>query len=159
MEPCPSSGNPCPHPKNIEIHYLNQDGTESQSHCCQICPCAKQFGDGLLKTVLEIYGLFAGVSNAPVFDMPPCPGCGCTGADLNTMKRLGCPTCYQHFKQQLIPVLLHVHKDTVHRGKRPSERPKVLTLEEMLALAVKEERYEDAALIRDDIKMLANKKS
>jgi protein arginine kinase activator len=93
-----------------------------------------------------------------------CPSCGYQYSDFKRIGRLGCPDCYDAFESQLIAVLRHVHGSTQHAGKkatRQSERhavrEKVAALREDLTLAIRDEDYERAAAIRDEIRALETK--
>jgi protein arginine kinase activator len=88
-----------------------------------------------------------------------CPGCGFTQADFKKAGRLGCAQCYNTFAEGLEGLLKTMHKGTKHTGKIPaalrqgrdlSERLKVL--QKKLDKAVTAEDFEQAALLRDEIK-------
>lgn len=90
-----------------------------------------------------------------------CPTCGFGQSDFRKLGRLGCPDCYQVFESLLTPVLQNMHKGTSHKGKVPekalqrrSMREQLATLEVEIQSAIKSERYEDAAKIRDQINQL-----
>lgn len=90
-----------------------------------------------------------------------CPSCGFTQNDFRKLGRLGCPDCYRVFSSLLAPVLENMHKGTVHKGKVPvqaierrSTAEQLKLLDEEIREAVKAERYEDAARIRDQINQL-----
>lgn len=94
----------------------------------------------------------------PLADMPKCKDCGHTVEDIANTKKLGCPNCYSTFIKELIPVLQHAHQgETKHVGKKPKNTIRIMDikkLEEMMDKLVKEEKYEEAAKIRDQIKEL-----
>ncbi len=94
-----------------------------------------------------------------------CPKCGFTQADFKKAGRLGCADCYATFAEGLEGLLKTMHKGTRHIGKVPqslqqsrdlAERLKVL--EKKLAKAVEEENFEQAALLRDEIKQMWTKR-
>ncbi|MDB6016782.1 MAG: mcsA [Pedosphaera sp.] len=93
-----------------------------------------------------------------------CPKCGFTQADFKKAGRLGCSDCYVTFAEGLEGLLKTMHKGTRHVGKVPvslqqtrdlSERLK--TLQKKLTKAVEEENFEQAALLRDEIKQMTSK--
>ena len=91
-----------------------------------------------------------------------CPVCGFTQADFKKTGRLGCSTCYQTFSESLGALLKAMHKGTNHTGKMPAAlaRRQEITarlrgLQEDLNRAVREENYEAAASLRDQIKKLS----
>jgi len=99
-----------------------------------------------------------------------CPDCGLTGIEISWDMRPGCPTCYKYFNS----ILAHNYANSPagkYSGKRPVNYIEVMEhgstmipankvtlkkelteLEEDMRMAVLEERYEDAAVLRDRIK-------
>jgi protein arginine kinase activator len=93
-----------------------------------------------------------------------CPRCGFTQADFRKSSRLGCPECYATFAEGLAGLLKTMHKGTRHIGKAPEalrstreNADRLKSLQARLAKAVKDENYEQAALLRDEIKQLAGR--
>jgi protein arginine kinase activator len=93
-----------------------------------------------------------------------CPRCGFTQADFKKSGRLGCPECYVTFAEGLAGLLKSMHKGTRHVGKAPEalratrENAGLLkTLQAKLAKAIKDENYEQAAQLRDEIKQLTGR--
>lgn len=87
-----------------------------------------------------------------------CPDCGFKPADFKKHGRFGCPRCYQTFAGMVSPMLENMHKGTRHVGKVPHKAlerrhlvERVANLEADLSGAIKEERYEDAARLRDEL--------
>lgn len=96
-------------------------------------------------------------------EMPSCEQCGVSIAHFKKEGRFGCPSCYTAFKDYMKPVLEEMHLGTVHKGKIPEKSMKQTSLSEkisalkaQLAQAIKDEAYEEAALIRDELEMLSN---
>ncbi len=92
---------------------------------------------------------------------PSCPSCGFTAAQLKKIGRMGCPECYEAFRDGLDNLLKAMHKGTRHMGKIPHRlvnetklRGNLNQLKEELASAVLEERYEDAARLKQEIQSL-----
>lgn len=105
-----------------------------------------------------------------------CDYCGFPGSQLVEKKILGCPRCYATFAELLEPVLKRLHRSANHSGKAPmsqlvavtlspmAENPKAIPegngqgsvskddLEIQLRLAITEERYEEAAALRDRLR-------
>ncbi len=87
-----------------------------------------------------------------------CEACGFTTEDYKKLGRLGCPSCYDNLREMIMPMLAHMHKGMAHDGKIPhntlsrqAQKRKLDDLNATLKKAIKEERYEDAARIRDQI--------
>ncbi len=102
-----------------------------------------------------------------------CNSCGYTFDDIANTGRLGCKDCYEVFQDRLDPIIKKIQGSNKHVGRigkivdnkienninEDSKLPKkevseLQKLEKELKKAVKEERYEDAAKIRDKIKKL-----
>jgi len=93
-----------------------------------------------------------------------CPRCGFTQADFKKSGRLGCPECYATFAEGLAGLLKTMHKGTRHTGKAPEalratreNADWLKKLQAKLAKAIKDENYEQAAQVRDEIKQLTGR--
>ena len=89
-----------------------------------------------------------------------CTSCGTRLTDFNNSGYLGCPTCYKEFSEFLQPVIKRVQGSLKHIGKSPkdgggySAQREFMRLDAELKSAVDEERYEDAAAIRDKLRKI-----
>lgn len=85
-----------------------------------------------------------------------CPSCGFTGEDLRKTGRLGCPDCYAVFSEMLADVINDCQKGPQHLGKIPRSQKSLRqkALRDLLQEAVDSERFEDAAQLRDQLKLL-----
>ena len=54
-------------------------------------------------------------------DQQACPVCGITFFEFRSHGRLGCPHDYVAFKAQLEPLILNIHGEGEHAGKRPRQ--------------------------------------
>ena len=99
-----------------------------------------------------------------------CDSCGFTFNDIINTGRYGCPNCYETFEDRMDPILKKLQGDNRHKGRlgkisdnnikfekdkkdeKNKKENKVEKLEKDLKQAIKEERYEDAAKIRDELK-------
>lgn len=95
-----------------------------------------------------------------------CPQCGFTFDDLKKTGRLGCNECYQFFRKEIQINLGNMHKGVKHKGRIPEGmveniqlRQKTDKLESDLAEAIKNENFEKAAKLRDELKNLAESSS
>jgi protein arginine kinase activator len=93
-----------------------------------------------------------------------CPVCGFTQADFKKTGRLGCSACWESFEPGLSSLLKAMHKGDHHIGKIPSKaahtielNEKIKQLTDELEKAVREEKYEHAAQLRDEIRELESK--
>ena len=106
-----------------------------------------------------------------------CENCGLTYDDFIKNGKFGCEKCYTTFEERIRQLVKNLHGSVKHIGRKPKyiesnttkikdkekskdpqkEESKLEKLDKELKLAIKEERYEDAAKIRDEIKNLENK--
>lgn len=111
-----------------------------------------------------------------------CNNCGSTFENIANTGMLGCGNCYEVFEERLDPIIRRIQGANRHVGRvkkiidskidkklsnestQKENKPKGLEkskkesqlekLQEELKQAIKEERYEDAAKIRDEIKKI-----
>lgn len=90
-----------------------------------------------------------------------CPDCGMTLAEFRSKGRLGCPKDYEVFREHLDVLLLRMHNADAHVGRGPgvdeeevSRRRHISDLREKLEEAIREEAYENAARLRDELRAL-----
>ena len=107
----------------------------------------------------------AGLIEADGPDARPCEVCGLKFVEFRNSGRLGCPHDYDHFREELLPLLESIHGDTVYAGKTPKaparatpkpprDAGELTALRKKLTRAVKDEDYEAAARLRDRIREL-----
>lgn len=96
-----------------------------------------------------------------------CPVCKTSLREFKNTQRLGCPNCYDAFRDEIGNIVKRIapfesHKQDSVRLKdfddrseaQPNKADKISALRQDMALAVKEERYEDAAKIKKQIQKL-----
>ena len=93
-----------------------------------------------------------------------CSTCEMSYEEFRKIGRLGCAHCYAVFAPQLERLLKRIHGDDRHRGKGSLEAAQstgtadeLERLREELAQAVAEEAFEEAAQLRDRIRVLEGK--
>ena len=140
------------------------NGVVNEKHLCAHCAAGENYGDikgnNLSQMLSSMFGDTLTVT--PKSQVTRCSCCGSTFADIAKNGKCGCPECYTTFYEQLLPYLKRVHGSTKHIGKTPEPVPiatneKVDTIEDLrlkLNQLVSEEKYEQAAIIRDQIKQL-----
>lgn len=105
-----------------------------------------------------------------------CKNCGLTFDNFMHTGKFGCSNCYEEFESRIDPILKNIQGSNRHIGrlgnviegnsikentevKEDSEKQSLIDkLKEDLKQAIKEERYEDAAKIRDQIKKEGSEK-
>jgi len=94
-------------------------------------------------------------------DNASCPQCGMSENDFKKNGRLGCGRCYETFSDLLGEVMKDMHKNMQHRGKIPArmarnelDDQRLRDLKKNLQAAVDSEQFEEAAWLRDKIRLL-----
>ena len=147
----------------------------SEIHICE--KCAKDIG---LNSKLSSFSM--SVSEMLSFlelneindneEVARCRNCGLSFIDYRKNEKLGCPECYFYLGDVLKSIIKSYHGEKRHTGKNPVhshgcleemqfvqeysepvvQKDSLYSLKIQLDNAVSEERYEDAALIRDEIR-------
>ncbi len=146
------------------IHLTQMiNGQSRELHLCE--DCAEESGMNV-QSVMSIPEILFGMGNSEPESSDEgklggksCPYCHMRGRDFKKNARLGCPRCYETFEAELAPMLAAMHKGSKHTGKAPESRRKVLEkserverLQKQLDAAVRAENYEEAALLRDQLR-------
>lgn len=149
--------------------------TRAYSLCGECAAKLREKGD--LQDITSMIGSFADPFSAlhddlfgGFFGMPTmksvsaakkCNGCGCAYSDIAETGKVGCPACYETFRDELSRMIQSVHGTTTHTGSVPARhRAKQARAEELKRLkkelqeAVQKEDYERAATLRDEVRKL-----
>ena len=163
-------------PATIVIMDLQGGSLSGQQHLCS--ECAESMGVVQPKlspkmSVELLEDLLGGMANKIGSSRKRetvCPGCGMKVQEFKSKGRLGCPRCYETFRTDLVPLLQRVHEAASHRGRLPADTPvlqpqpappaaapkqpseQLADLRRRLEEAVRSERYEEAARLRDDLR-------
>lgn len=145
------------------VHLTERvDGRRRELHLC--VGCARKAGVvlpetppdlGLDSVVQSLIAKHVGELVGELAELS-CPDCGMRYMDFRVGGRLGCPHDYQVFQSGLLPLLQRFHGATRHVGKRARPRPEAaerLRLRSRLREAVALEDYEEAARLRDRIRL------
>lgn len=143
------------------------NGMVYEKHICSCCAVSEGYSDIKGNNISQMLSSMLGetlntTSNAK---LKHCNCCGSTFADIAQSGKCGCPECYITFYDQLLPYFKRVHGNTKHIGKIPThlysvaKQENVDNLRKLLTQLISEEKYEDAAVIRDEIKKLEGAES
>ena len=160
--------------KNSASVHVTQivNGKKTEVYLCEACALEKGEIDFPLEGKFPLHQLFSGFMGF----FPPgsgeiaqntasaglqCSTCGLTHAQFGQIGRFGCSTCYEAFGETLVPLLRRLHGNSKHLGKVPLRagagvkiKKEIEGLREELQKKVAEEAFEEAAIIRDEIRRL-----
>lgn len=154
--------------KEAKVHLTQIVGEKMQKvDLCEECAKHKGVNDPAGFSLADLLlGLGASQEMEQASGGPElkCPSCGFTQADFKKAGRLGCSECYVTFAEGLEGLLKSMHKGTKHVGKTPHVlqqsrdlSEKLKSLQKKLDKAVAEEDFEQAAVVRDEIKTMKDK--
>ncbi len=137
-------------------------------HLCEAC--AEEKGTEF-KTHFNVAELLAGLGEVSMTkpsgrkaEVLVCPDCSLSYEEFTKNGRLGCPACYEAFSRYLIPLIRRVQRAAQHLGKKPGRMPvetearhEMKVLQEKLKKCVQKEAFEEAASVRDQIKIIQEK--
>lgn len=139
------------------------NGEVFEKHLCSNCAASEGYGDIKTNNLSQMLSsMFDNtITNHTNSQHTRCSCCGSSFDDIAHSGKCGCPECYTTFYEQLLPYFKRVHGSTKHIGKIPpsvesneTKSHKVAELRKLLNQLVKEENYEQAAVVRDQIKQL-----
>lgn len=165
--------------KNQATVHLTEivDEQMTELHLCEECAKQKslqmeqQFGlSDLLGGLVDFGKHIEGKEPSKI----KCPSCNLSYEDFKKIGRLGCSNCYSAFTRYLTPLLKRIHGSSLHTGKSPlgeavevkaTRKPEfkkpesaLQDLKNKLQEAIKLENFEEAAILRDKIKSIEEKK-
>jgi protein arginine kinase activator len=135
------------------------DGSVEKVHLCEECAAKSGFD---IHGPISISDILVGMGGAPAGKAAEpdrtCPRCHMRRADFKKTGRLGCPSCYQTFEDELLPLVQAMHRTQQHSGKIPANEgvrvhisAEITKLQGELDKAIAAENFEDAARLRDQI--------
>lgn len=164
------------HENEANTHYKRViNGKKEEMYLCE--DCARELGVmeefefepfGFDSFFGNLLGAGENVFNA-LTGVDRCTYCGTTLNDIVNSGRVGCAHCYDKFESRLNPSIERLHGKTKHVGKHVSyteeaeqtadkqeapQKDTIASLKEEMKKAIQEQRFEDAAVIRDKIKAL-----
>lgn len=142
---------------NDYIEIINDKMYES--HLCSEC-YADLYGELHAKANNDLWAeLFA----TPSKRLKVCPVCGTTYAEYEKSGLLGCTSCYDVFKEELIPIIKRIQGKVEHVGKIAGNNDnfglhrQLKSLQEKLETALREKRFIDAGKLNKQIDAIKKK--
>ncbi len=148
---------------------LNGEATES--HLCSNCAQSLGVGSFFDDFSLNMPDIFSGLFGDSTFALEGsrldrCEKCGCCFDDIIKTGSVGCSDCYEKFYSKLLPSIQRIHGKAKHSGKIPrrtnekivtkekTAEEKIESLKQDMQKAINEQNFEQAAVLRDEIKKL-----
>ena len=142
----------------------------SEVNLCESCAREVGLNSKLSKFSLSLPDMFSFLEanelteHEITSEQSTCKICGTSFSKYARYGKLGCSDCYKYLEDSMSKIIKGYHGDKKHAGKMPVKVPAgnaeivpnpeivAFDLSERLQKAVAEERYEEAALLRDEIK-------
>lgn len=153
-------------PASVHITKIN-NSKKTEKHLCDTC--AQKSGELTFSTDAQhtvqdfLKGMFShGISGIPAQRSEnACPHCGMSYNDFSRGGKIGCSKCFATFGERLRPLLRRIHGTNSHTGKVPKRgggkrtvQRKLHQLRQELERYIGLEEYEQAARVRDEIRLL-----
>ena len=134
------------------------NGIVREYNLCSACAAQNGYASNSITGMLA--SMLGDMASPRLQNQKTCQVCGATFSDIVHNGKMGCGECYNTFKEEILPYLKRVHGATHHTGKIPNRaplivKPKEKNIEELrqeLTRMVAEEKYEQAAKLRDKIR-------
>ncbi|EMX5418551.1 UvrB/UvrC motif-containing protein [Listeria innocua] len=153
----------------IALQQLNEAGKVESLYLCENCATKEALAsekdlvkamDTFSEVALDFLTLLQKEESAQ--KKVVCENCNLSFEEFLQTNRVGCAQCYSAFEEQLVPIIGRVQNGyKKHIGKVPVEieraedvQNEINRLQDKLADLVKNEEFEEAAIIRDEIRTL-----
>ena len=152
----------CQHCKKntATINYVEKvNGNKFECHLCASC-YADLYGELNNKVSNDIW---AGLFGSSKKEAKVCPVCGTTYSDYERTGLLGCTSCYDVFKEELIPSIMRIQGKVEHVGKVGNNTDalglhrRLNALQEQLEKVLREKRFSEAEALNRQINSIKKK--
>lgn len=145
-------------------YYENINGKKQTLYFCEAC--ANKMGISSFSNITEIFSpIFTDIPKLNSLEKSKCNKCGYTLDEYLNSGMLGCEECYNAFGNTIEELIYKINgknrhikidksntKEIINNSCKTEE--KISKLKEKIEELVKEEKYEEAAVVRDEIKSL-----
>jgi len=155
--------------RQATVHYTRIiNGQKVETYVC--VACARKNNEIKINLHKLLSGILGQEASKEIQEDPvpsvQCPSCAMTAGEFQKTGLLGCAECYTAFGESIQTLLKRIHGNVKHHGKVPPKlsaklQParNLLALKQELQKCIDEENYEQAAVIRDQIKEAEKNKS
>ena len=133
------------------------NGRAAEVHLCSDCARSLGYGEAFSGFGLGFSDFFSDflLKGEHSSNSTRCPFCNKSFEEIAKDGKMGCAECYISFYDKLLPSLTRIHGKATHIGKKPNSsndlRDRLEILKEQLENAVREQDFESAVKIRDEI--------
>lgn len=161
--------------KRMATIHLTQivNNSKVEFHLCESCAKEKNYMNfKVAPDVSSFFNSLLGFAGQPYVSTPKSSGCKVCGMSFDDFKetgKMGCFNCYSTFRDRIDPIVKRIHGNAEHAGRAPknfitktdkSDDVKQLgeadLLKKRLEELIKQEKFEEAAKVRDEIRALEN---
>lgn len=149
--------------KQAAFYYKqNINGKVNEIALCSDCADSMGYSYNMFTNDMGM-NLFGSLFGTPsrkneLYSPKVCTLCGSTFQDFIKNGKVGCSKCYEIFKDELAPTITSIHGKARHIGRAPKEHRakfekanKIEDLKKQLKEAIRNEDFEKAAKLRDEI--------
>ncbi|MBR5011063.1 MAG: UvrB/UvrC motif-containing protein [Clostridia bacterium] len=144
------------------FYTQNINNIETSVALCSSCAAESGLNNGIAPIFSSLFGNTVKKQSTCDVSDKKCSLCALTFKDILSLGKVGCPECYNSFKEELGGTIRSIHGNAKHTGlspmlyeiKNPAPISEEDKLKKELAEAITAENYERAATIRDQIKAL-----
>jgi len=155
------------HQEEANVYLIETiNGKQTAMHICESCAQKRHLGEMLSKPAMAIHELLASILELGAATLAEkeakCTNCGMTFSRFREIGRFGCATCYEAFRENLLPLFRQFHQSEEHRGRsqknleqeKKRKMKELKELKEQMQQVIAEENFELAAQLRDRIRRL-----
>ena len=150
-------------PATVHLTEVVPGGEKLERHLCEACSEREGLTPKPVNMLAQLSAFVqTGKGMAQQLAGLTCPQCKLTFVEFRNNGLLGCPTDYDAFEKALAPLIERAHQGASHhvgktprrQGTRRSTDGDLIRLRRELTRAVDDERFEEAAQIRDTIRSM-----
>ena len=140
------------------------NGVSKNTNLCRDCAIKEGVFNSEKPSLFdEMFSSFADMLGFEQVENVICPVCKTSLREFKSTGRLGCPNCYDMFREEISGILKRIapfekHKEETIKTKSKTQKltkeEQIKALRDEMKQAVSEERYEDAAKIKKQITKL-----
>ena len=135
------------------------NGVMDEINLCQTCAEQSNYSPFGKNSLIDMLTSVFGDTKTSLAMNKVCSCCNSSFNEIAKTGKVGCSQCYTTFKDELLPYIKRVHSTINHIGKKPNSAVMVVDktteiskLREKLNELIKTEKFEEAAVLRDEIK-------